>query len=122
MRPVPQAAATLAAAAAALGAGLVLSECPMAICNTAAPLLSAVQIADISAMILESYQIPMVPASLQAIIIGESVKAVAVKLEQEENIASSKFNQHFQTALEEGLTDALMDELVRFHIQMKILQ
>ena len=42
--------------------------------------------------------------------------AVAAKLEQEEHITSSKFNQHFQTALEEGLTDALMDELGSFFV------
>ena len=54
--------------------------------------------------------------STEAIIVGESVKAVAAKLEQEEHITSSKFNQHFQTALEEGLTDALMDELGSFFV------
>ena len=63
-RPGGQATAT-AAAAAALGVGLALSDHPLAVCSAAAPFLSAVQIADISSMILDSYSIPLVPSTLR---------------------------------------------------------
>jgi hypothetical protein len=93
----------------------VVPRCSPVLCATAAgqqPLLSSLQIADITGMIIDGYSIPLVPTSLQAVIVGEAVKTVAAKLEEEPDVASSKFTEHFQTALEEGLTDALMDELV----------
>ena len=78
----------------------------------AAPLLNSVQIDDITAMIMDGYAIPLVPVSLQAVIVGEAVKAVAAQLQDDPAVTSSKFTQHFQNALDNGLTDELMDELV----------
>ena len=76
------------------------------------PLLNSMQIDDITAIILDGYTIPLVPASLQAVIVGEAVRNVVAQLEDNPSITSSKFTQHFQDALDVGLTDELMDELV----------
>ena len=78
----------------------------------AEPLLNSVQIDDITAVIMDGYTIPLVPVSLQAVIVGEAVKGVVAQLEDDSAVASSKFTQHFQTALDNGLTDELMDELI----------
>lgn len=76
------------------------------------PLLNTLQVDDLTAVILDGYTIPMVPASLQTVIISEAVKSVVAKLEDDPAMASSKFTQHFQNALDHGLTEELMDELV----------
>jgi hypothetical protein len=98
------------------GLAEVLGAQPLAHCNggsfRAESLLNSVQIDDITAVIMDGYTIPLVPVSLQVVIVGEAVKGVAAQLEKDPVVNSSKFTQHFQTALDDGVTDELMDELV----------
>eukprot|EP01047_Picozoa_sp_COSAG01_P010511 COSAG01_NODE_446_length_16939_cov_19.753518_15_plen_280_part_00 len=83
-------------------------------CAGATPaLLSDVQTADVTAVILETYQVPLVPAALQALIVQQAVAAVAERLvETHPGAAESKFAQHFNTAMENGLTSGLLDSMV----------
>ena len=74
-------------------------------------LLTPLQAADVSNLVLEQYQVPLVPHSIQLVLVQRVVDLLASEIEKNTDAEDSKLAAWFQQALDEGLTDDLVGKI-----------